>query len=556
MVSRSRVSRAVAIALGLALLVGACGSDDSDSKASDTTAKTTTAEKGGEFVDLGTFNGDPPEHIDPAQNVTLDAYQVVNALYDGLTDIDTTDPKDPKVVPLVAESYSPNADATVWTFKIRADAKFSNGEAILPSTFQASWERVADLAGQYSYLLSFIKGGQDRLDGKAKTLAGVQADDASRTLTVTLEKPYSNFDAVAGFQLFFPMPKESIAAGKDYENGVMVGNGPYKLAKARTDEEIDLVKNDRWGGDAKGRTWDGRLDSIKFLVSKSSETSYNSFEAGEGDDANIPPALATAAKKDHGTTLDVHVLGSYYYSFNYRAPEVAGEKNVKLRQAISLAINRAEINKAVYNGTRTLGTGVTPEGIPGYKPDLCQYCTYDKAKAQAAFDEWTAAGNKQSGPIKIQFNVDNGHEPVVAIIVDNLKAVGIQAVADPLPAKTYFTQLADGACVFCRVGWYADYPTYDNFMFDLFHSSSLGGNNYGYSNPAFDKLVEEGKRTVDKAAQAQLFQQAEELLLNTDVMVVPINTYLGDYAYNKDKFDGFTQTPLGLINWEQVTRKG
>ena len=129
-----------------------------------------TAAAGGELIDGGTFVGDPPEHIDPALNTTLDAYQVINALYDGLTDIDSTDPDNPVIKPHVAESFESNEDATVWTFKIREGMAFSDGEEILPSTFQRSWERASDpdIAGDYSYLFNFIEGGAEKLDGDGR----------------------------------------------------------------------------------------------------------------------------------------------------------------------------------------------------------------------------------------------------------------------------------------------------------------------------------------------------------------------------------------------------
>ena len=105
---------------------------------------------------------------------------------------------------MLAESFEPNEDATVWTFTIKEGQQFADGEPILPSTFQRSWERVADLAGDYSYLLNFIEGGAERLAGEADTISGVVADDEAMTLTVTLSAPYSNFPAVAGFQTFYP----------------------------------------------------------------------------------------------------------------------------------------------------------------------------------------------------------------------------------------------------------------------------------------------------------------------------------------------------------------
>ena len=249
----------------------------------------------------------------------------------------------------------------------------------------------------------------------------------------------------------------------------------------------------------------------------------------------------------------MNILGSYHFEFNDRAPQVGGEANLKLRQAISAAIDREDINAAVYNGSRTTSTGITPPGIPGFKEGLCEYCAYDPEQAQALYDEWVAAGGALDGPLPIQFNADAGHEPVVQIIIDNLAAIGIEAEAQPFPSETYFSELAKGACVFCRVGWFADYPTYGNFTFDIFHSSALDGNNYGFINEEFDALVDEAMRTTDPVAQGELFNQAEDILLNKATGVVPINWYRGDYAYNQERVENFTQSNFGLIAWEQIT---
>jgi len=554
------VGRLAAVLVALMLIAAACGGDDGGDDGGDASSggsgEDVATQAGGEFVDLGTFVGDPPEHIDPALNSTLDAYQVINALYDGLTDIDASDPDNPVVVPHVAESYEPNEDATVWTFTIRDDMFFSNGEQVLPSSFELAWNRAAqpDFAGDYSYLIgAFIEGGQAVLDGEADTISGVVADDEAMTLEVTLTEPYANFDAVAGFQLFFPMPTavNDLENQNDWENGIMIGNGPYAMEAPRSDEEIVLVRNDEWSGDFNGETWPDRLERITFRVTADPDTSFNSFEAGEGQNANIPPARTQEAADNYNTTLDVGILGSYHFLFNERADIVGGEENLLLRQAISQAIDREEINAAVYDGSRTTSTGITPPGIPGFAEGICDYCAYDPEAAEAAYQEWLDAGNELSEPIPIQFNRDSGHEPVVQIMVDNLAAVGIDAVADPRDAETYFTELAEGECVVCRAGWFADYPTYDNFMFDLFDSSALDGNNFGFINEDFDALVAEAKRTTDLEEQASLFQQAEDILLNQEIGAIPINWYRGDYAY-ADDVAVFPQTNFGLILWEQV----
>ena len=547
-----RNSALLAAGISAAMILSACGGDD-ETKDGDPGAE---AEQGGELVDLGTFVGDPPEHIDPALNSTLDAYQVINALYDGLTDVSFEDPENPEVVPLVAESFEPNDDATEWVFTIRDGVNFSDGEQVLPSSFSRAWERATDpeFAGDYSYLFNLVEGGAEKLDGSADTISGVTADDDAMTLTVKMAAPYANFDAVAGFQTFFPMPSavDDLADQSEWENGVMIGNGPFKMAEPRTEQEIVLERNDEWAGDFRG-TERASLDKITFGVSQDPDSAYNAFEAGEGDTANIPPGRVTEADENYATTLDVPILGSYHFDINDRDPAIGGPENLDLRKAVSLAIDRDEINEAVYDNTRTTSTGVTPEGIPGWKADLCEYCGYDQEAAQEAFDAWTAAGNSQAEPLRIQFNAGAGHEDVVQIMIDNLSAVGIQAVAEPFPSETYFSQLAEGACEICRAGWFADYPTYDNFMYDLFHTDSLNGNNYGYSNPEFDQLVDEAKSETDTEKAAELYNQAEQILLNDDVEVLPINWYRGDYVYNPDKVTNFPQSPVGIIAFEKVT---
>ncbi len=133
----------LAVFLGLSLVAAACGDDDDSSGGDDEGTEDTTPEgsAGGDFIDLGTFVGDPPEHLDPALNSTLDSYQAINAMYDGISDID---PENGDIVPHVAESWEANDDASVWTFTIRDGQVFAGGEEIVPSTFKASWERAAD----------------------------------------------------------------------------------------------------------------------------------------------------------------------------------------------------------------------------------------------------------------------------------------------------------------------------------------------------------------------------------------------------------------------------
>jgi ABC-type oligopeptide transport system substrate-binding subunit len=558
----------LALILGLSLVAAACGGDDDDEGAEEGGATEEEAEgvQGGELVDLSAFAQGPAENIDPALSTTVSASQVGESLYDGLTQVDYSDIENPVVRGQVAESWESNEDATEWTFTIRDDLFFSDETQVLPSSFQRAWERATepDFAGDYSYLFTFIEGGAEKLDGAADGISGVEANDDDMTLTITLSAPYANFDAVAGFKLFAPMPEavEELTDQNEWETmeGGLIGNGPFMLDAPINDQEIVLVPNPEWDGtkydEELGLPEQPFLDRITFRVSADEDTAYQAFEAGEGQVASFVAGRVQEAVDNYATTLDDPVLGIYFFGFNQENPIVGGEENKLLRQAISQAIDREEINDAVYEGTRTTATGITPPGIPGFEEGLCDYCAYDPEAAQEAYDEWQAAGNSLTEPLPIQLNADAGHEPVVQIIIDNLDAIGIPAVAEPIPSETYFGQLADGACVFCRFGWIADYPTYDNFTFDLFHTTALGGNNVGYTNPEFDELLDEAKQTTDPDEAADLFHQAEQVLLNDDIGTVPINWYLGEWVYNPDEVANLEMNPDLHIEWETVSLTG
>jgi ABC-type oligopeptide transport system substrate-binding subunit len=549
----------------LSLFAASCGGDDDDS-ATEGEGDETSGDvvQGGEIIDGSAFAQGNVEHIDPALSTTVSASQVGESLYDGLTKVDFSDPENPEVVGVVAESWESNDDGSVWTFTIREDVRFSDGTDVLPSSFVRAWERASepDFAGDYSYLFTFIDGGAEKLDGEADTISGLEADDDAMTLEVTLAEPYSTFDAVAGFKLFAPMPEavDELEDQAEWERGTMIGNGPFMIEEPWDDQGVTIVPNPEWDGtkydEALGLPEQPYLERIEFRVFTDQDTAYNAFEAGETHVAAMVAGRVQEAVDTYETTLDDPVLGTYYFQINDRDERVGGEDNKLLRQAISQAIDREEINEAVYEGTRTLATGITPAGIPGFEEGICEYCTYDPEAAEAAFQEWQDAGNELTEPLPIQLNADAGHEPVVQIMVDNLDAIGIEAEAQPIPSDTYFGQLADGACVVCRVGWIADYPTYDNFMFDLFHSSALDGNNYGFSNEEFDQLVEEGKQTVDPDEQGDLYRDAERVLLNDTIGTIPINWYLGQWVYNGDDVANLTMDPDMHIEWETVSLTG
>ena len=485
----------VAILAVLALVASACGGDD-DKSSTGAGGEEGKPVVGGTLVDYQNFSPGDPDHIDPALAGVIEGSQVTNLVYDGLVDIDY---KTGDLKPAVAQSWSSNDALTEWTFKLRK-TEWSDGTQVLPSDFKYAFERVVlkDLASEIAYHVTDnvkIKGAADVAAGTAKEMSGLVADDDNMTLKITLDAPLSILPNILAHSVFSPVPKKLVSALPDqtkWEQGIMIGNGPYKMLEPwKHDQYIKLVRNDNyWGGINKHKAY---LNEIDFIISKDLDSSFAAFEAGTGQTGRIPAgrfAEVIAKYTGHNTT-SVDILGTYYWAFNQENAVVGGAKNLALRQAISLAIDREAINKTVYNNSRKVATGFNPPGMPGYKADLSEVAKRDLTAAQAKIAEWKAANPGKTIPtIKLNFNAGAGHEPVATIIQSNLKEIGINGTLTPGDSKTYFSKMRKGEGQLLRAGWINDYAAYDNSLQPLFSTSAIDGDNLArYSNPEFDNLI-------------------------------------------------------------------
>ena len=438
----------------------------------------------------------------------------------------------------------------MWTFTLTEDT-FSNGEEVTPTTFKESWERVLnpDLASILSYHLLIIEGAEALAEG-GDELTGVVADDEAGTLEVTLTTPNSDFPAIVSHTVFSPVPKEAYEATtaddiNAWERGVMIGNGPYKMTEPwKDDEYIKVELNETYAREA------ASIPKIEFRISKTVEAAYAAFEAGEGDTAPIPPGTFADATESYNNATDPS-FGLYYFGISQDNPDLGGEENLPVRQAISLAIDRDRINTQVYDGARVTATGVTPPGIPGYAENLCgEYCTYDQARAQELVDEWGKADSMET--IKLQYNLGGGHEDVANIVEENLKAVGLKVEQEGLDGETYFDEMKkEGGCDFCRAGWIWDYPSYYS-IYSIFATSSIDGDNLGrYSSEAFDDTAGEAAAESDEAAREGLWQDAETTLME-DMGVIVLNWYTNQVVYS-DRLEGLKANGLQAVNYEEIT---
>ncbi|MFN2505814.1 MAG: ABC transporter substrate-binding protein [Acidimicrobiales bacterium] len=552
----------LALAVSLSLFAWACGdSDETTTGSGQSGGEEGTPVVGGTLIDYQNFSGVDPDFIDPATAHTIQGSQPGQLLFDGLTDYDY---KTGELKPAVAESWTSNADSTVWTFKLRSGVTFSNGDLVLPSDFKYAWERAAkpDLASQVGYHITDnlrIKGAKAVADGSAQEAEGIKADDATRTLVVELEAPLSFMPDVVAHLIFSPVPKKVVQALPDqakWQQGIMIGNGPYKMAEPfKPGQYVKLVRNDTyWGGINNHKPY---LDAIEFRISKDLDSAWAAFEAGQGQTGYVPPGRYAEAKAKYpGRVAEQAVNGLYYWGFNMRDPVVGGPENLKLRQAISLVIDKQKMINDIYNQSRKEATGITPPGIPGYKQGLSRFPSRDLTKARQLLGEWEQATGKQAAslpPLKLNFGAGAGHSENATIIQANLKELGIASELDGRESRTYFSQMRMGEGQFFRSGWIADYNSYDNMLFPLFGSSQIGtGDNHTqYSNPRFDSLIEEARRTTEISKRNGLYQQAESLVLNDDTAVVPLNWYSGTMAWT-DKVHNVVQSALLFVAYDDM----
>ena len=532
--------RSVAVLAALALAVGG-------------TVVSAQAAAAPAFIDCQLFAAGEPDHIDPALTSTLVGANVATMLFDGLTDTDANG----ALYGEVASKWKTTDGSKTWVFTLKKNLKFSNGEAVLPSSFVNGWKRALDskLASEVAYHGDFILGMSAYSTGKGPfPSSSVVADDKALTLTVKMENPTADWPAIVGHSVFSPIPTTMVGASdKVEEDGTkLVGNGPFMLEKAitkRAGGEVVLVPNPNFGGKT------ASLSKLTAKIFSDTNAAYNAFASGQCDSGPIPAGRYTELLTKWGTKGLKSTLGTDYWGFNWEDPIVGGAKNKYLRSAIAKAIDRDQISTVIYQGIRKPASGLLPPGLPGYKSGQGLTNSRDLAGAKADYQRWLDAGNTTPPAIRLSYNDGAGWDKVASIIIANLKDVGIPAKLDPFAADgTYFSKMRSGKGQMIRAGWFADYPIADNFLYPLLHSASIGGDNLErYNSKTFDALVNSARSTTNKAFAESQYRRAEVQALRSDVAITQ-TVNRGISVVLSASIATFPITPLGMVVYDQVVK--
>jgi len=557
------ISKALALVLAVGLAVAMLATGCAPSAPTGEQPATNEPVKGGTM----SFYIGEPAYIDPYNAQETEGMQVTQTLFDSLTNFEDLDPT--KVIPAAAESWEPNADATVWTFKLNPNGKFSDGTPVKASDFVYAWNRIANpntlntVTGKpdpsiISYHLGFIQGFDEVASGKATEMTGLKAVDDT-TFEVTLKQSFADFEYVVAHPSLGPVPKALVESGVDNAGTTVpygempVGNGPFMMKEPwKHNQFISVVRNDNYAGDP------AYLDGVEFRIFKDPETAYTEFEAGNLDFTQIGEGKIKDAVAKYGESPDGYTVNSgeqvllgaesstYYLILNNKNEFL---KNKDLRKALTLAINRQAICDTVFEGTREPADSILPPGIAGYQKGAWADSKYDIEAAKQALVDAGFPEGKGLPTFKLSFNSGGGHEKIMELVQADLTAIGIKTEFESADFPVYLKQLDEGKHEIARLGWVADYPIAYNFLYALFDSKSTDNKAF-YVNTDVDAAIAEGQTITDAAARIAKYGEIDATI-GADNPIAPLMFYKHHHV-GSDRINNFIFTPLYYGNFEKV----
>lgn len=461
-----------------------------------------------------------PPSLDWSKSTDTTSALIEYNIMEGLTEYNLKDPE-LGLVPALAAEWSSNKDASVWTFKIRPGVKWTDGQALTAQHFVDGWERLLNpgTASEYAYFLYSVKNARNYNEGKQKDFSqvGVKAVDDT-TLEVTLDSPKSYFPYLLTHHSTYPLRVDVVKKFGDKwtEPENIVSLGAYTLKKWEHDNIIVLERNEQYYGE-KAKT----KNVLGYMINEDS-TALNLFEAGKIDVLDQLPSRELAHLSKRPEYRKVPTLGIFYFGFNTEKPPF---NNPEVRKAISMAIDRQQITNLLAGGQEPLSSWV-PKGMFGYEDDAGM--KYDPSKAQKMLDEAGFKNREKFPKIQISFNTNEDHARVVENVQAQLKKnLGITVEIVNSEWKTYLKSVQTNPSNIFRLGWLADYPDPDNFL-NLMTSYSEN-NHTRWGDKKYDKLIETATTITDKEKRRDIYKQAQEILVEKDVPVLPIYSMVGQY---------------------------
>ena len=494
-------------------------------------------------------NAAEPATLDPH---LLNAYtdmRISMALLEGLT---VFDEKTALPRPGAAERWDVSADGLTYTFHLRANGKWSDGQPVTAEDFVYSFRRILTpaLGSQYAYMLWPIKNAEAFNAGKQPDFSavGLKALD-ERTLQVTLERPTAYLLALAAHCTWFPVSKLAVekAGRMDARDnpwsrpGKFVGNGAFVLSEWKPNARIVVTKNPHYWGAAQNQ-----IERVMFFPIEKSDAEELSYRAGQLHVSySLPPSKIAVYRRQSPDQLRiVPQLSTGYLNFNTTKPPL---NQPKVRRALALAVDRKAISDRIYESAQPPAPTFVPPNCGGYTPPAGQKT--DFAAARALLVEAGFPGGKGLPVLPMQI-FNNATDPKSAQILQATwqRELGVQISIEQLEQKTLFQNQQSKTHTIGSLGWIADYPDPYTFL-EIFRSGN--GNNWtGWSSREYDALVDEANSTMDTAKRLALLQRAETLLLE-EAPLAPVTYSAATYVVHP-AVRNWESSPLGLNRYQLI----
>ncbi|UOQ50467.1 peptide ABC transporter substrate-binding protein [Gracilibacillus caseinilyticus] len=493
-----------------------------------------------------------PPSLNPGTATDSTSAAVLDQVFEGLTRIN----QDGEPEEAMAESYEVSDDLMTYTFHIRDDAVWSNGDPVTAENFEFAWKWVLNPDNadtDYAYQLYVIKGAQAaKEEGGSLDDVGVTAVD-EKTLEVTLEQPTPYFLDLTAFYTYYPvnqtvvegMDDWALDAGENY-----VTNGPFLLDSWAHQDQVVLKKNpDYWDAETV------KLETINMYMIDDENTALEMYNGGELDWAGSPtdslPLASIPALKEDGSLNIAPLAGLYYYAFN---TEKEPFNNVNIRKAFALAINRAGIVENITQSEQQAAMALVPSSIweesnEGY---------FDDNDIETA-KEYLETGLEEMGleelpAVELSYNTSEAHAAIAQAIQDMWREnLGVEVTLRNEEWNVYLDSMGSGDFHVGRMGWLGDFNDAINFL-EIFRAK--GGNNYtNWEDPEYQDLLEQSRTATDEAERKEILREAEAIFME-DMPIAPIYFYTSAWL-NKDYVRGVEVSGLGGVQfkWGYLTEE-
>ncbi|KUL97154.1 ABC transporter substrate-binding protein [Bosea sp. WAO] len=490
-------------------------------------------------------NDGDPETLDAHKTSTVSEAHLLRDLSEGLVIHHING----EVVPGVAESWTMSEDGKSYTFKLRANARWSNGDPVKAGDFVYSLKRIVNPATGAKYaniLYPILNAEKINKSGEGATLdeLGVKALDDT-TLQIGLERPTPYFLELLTHQTGLPVHPASVEKfGKDFvkpEN--WVSNGAYTLKEFVPNSHIKMEKNKSFHDAA-----NVQIDTILYYPASDLAAAARRFQAGELHmTTDIPADQIQQLREKLGNQVKVApYLGTYFLIVNTAKKPF---DDLRVRRALSLVIDREFIAEEIWGGTMLPAYGVIPPNIGNYgeraEADFKSVSPLDREEEAKRL--LAAAGYGPGMPLRVQlrYNTTDNNRRTMIAIAEQWKVLGVETSFINTDGKTHFALLRDGGDFdIARYGWIGDYSDPQNFLF-LFLSDNKGFNSGKYANPKFDALLQQGANELDLAKRAAVLREADSILA-TEMPWIPLMYYSSKNLVSP-KLVGFQQNLRGAL---------